>query len=80
MYEKKRITKVEDSRSILLHNHLEANFYIGNKKALYYNLKRYLELKEENPFNILPLTFHITKGVEDSEFSKFLNSYAAFEE
>lgn len=42
MYEKKRITKVEDSRPLRMHNHLESNFYIGNKKALFYNLKRYL--------------------------------------
>jgi hypothetical protein len=45
MYEKKKITKIDDSRPLKMHNHLESNFYIGNKKALFYNLKRYLELK-----------------------------------
>lgn len=45
MYEKKSINKIDDSRSLKIHNHLESNFYIGNKKALYYNMKRYLELK-----------------------------------
>jgi hypothetical protein len=42
MFEKKRMIKVEDSHGLRMHNHLESNFYIGNKKALYYNLRRYL--------------------------------------
>lgn len=54
-----------------MHNHLESNFYIGNKKALFYNLKRYLELKGEDPFKMLPLTFHIHKGTEDAEYLRF---------
>lgn len=58
-----------------MHNHLSSNFYIGNKKALYYNLKRYLELKGEDPFKILPLTFHIAKGTEDPEYLRFTKYY-----
>jgi hypothetical protein len=48
-----------------VHNHFQYNYYVGNKKALYYNLRRYLELKGEDAFSILPLTFHIQKGVDD---------------
>ena len=80
MFEKKRMTKVEDSRPLRMHNHLEANFYIGNKKALYYNLKRYLELRGEDPFTMLPLTFHIHRGTEDPEYQRFLTHYDRIEE
>ena len=75
MYEKKRVSKIEYSHGLKMHNHLESNFYMGNKKALYYNLKRYLEIKGEDPFGILPLTFHIKKGVEDPEYLRFLKYY-----
>lgn len=63
MYEKKRITKLDDSQNSRIHNHLESNFYIGNKKALFYNVKRYMELKGRDPFDFMPLTFHIKKGI-----------------
>jgi tubulin polyglutamylase TTLL1 len=28
----------------LIHNHLQNNFYLGNKKALFHNLKQYYQL------------------------------------
>ena len=28
---------------IKVHNHLENNFHLGNKKALFYNMKAYYE-------------------------------------
>lgn len=31
-------------------------------------------------FDVLPLTFHITKGVEDSKFNDFLDTYKKFQE
>lgn len=80
MYQKKKITKIEDSHGLKMHNHLQSNFYIGNKKALFYNLKRYLELKGEDPFRILPLTFHIAKGTEDPEYLRFTKYYEMIEE
>lgn len=62
-----------------MHNHIEQNYYIGNKKALFYNMKRYYDLQKLDVFEALPLTFHITKGLDDSEFKVFLNKYAEFE-
>lgn len=47
---------------------------------MFYNLKRYLELKDEDPFSMLPLTFHITKGTEDAEYLRFLTYYEKFED
>jgi hypothetical protein len=34
-------------------------------------MRRYLTLKNIDPFTILPLTFHVAKGIEDSEFKVF---------
>lgn len=31
-------------------------------------------------FDVLPLTFHITKGVEDLKFTDFLETYKKFQE
>lgn len=40
-------------------NHLENNFHLGNKKALFYNLRLYCENTNLNVFDIVPITFHI---------------------
>lgn len=61
-----------------MQNHLEQNYFIGNKKALFYNMKNYYELKGLNVFDALPLTFHIAKGIDDSEFKAFLQKYNEF--
>lgn len=58
-----------------MHNHLLNNFYLGNKKALFYNLKQYYELIDENPFKIIPLTFHIKKGSKDPNYKRFVGYY-----
>lgn len=62
---RKNIHRIEDSKKTIIHNHLESNFFIGNKKALYYNMKRYYRLCRMNIFDALPLTFHISKGTDD---------------
>lgn len=59
----------------LMHNHLENNFYLGNKKALFHNLKEYCELSGESLYEYIPLTFHIKKGIKDVEYKKFVNFY-----
>lgn len=52
-----------------IHNHLEQNFLIGNKKALFYNLKAYYDLLGKNVYDIIPLTFHIgEQGSSDPVF------------
>ena len=58
-----------------MHNHLENNFFLGNKKALFYNLKEYYELIGENVFDYVPLTFHIKKGMKDPEYKRFIAYY-----
>jgi tubulin monoglycylase TTLL3/8 len=55
-----------------MHNHLTNNFYLGNKKALFYNLKEYYELTGGHLFKVIPLTFHIKKGMRDPQYKRFL--------
>jgi len=40
-----------------------------------YNMKAYFEAYGEDPFNYLPLTFHIRNGTDDPEFTKFMEYY-----
>lgn len=55
----------------MIHNHLKNNFYLGNKKALFHNLKEYYTLIKENIFDYVPLTFHIKNGMKDPEYLRF---------
>jgi tubulin---tyrosine ligase len=48
-----------------MHNHFECNYFLGNKKALFYSLKKYYSLQKQNPFQFIPLTFHIAEGLND---------------
>jgi hypothetical protein len=54
-----------------LYNKIEDNYHLANKKALWINMKHYYEAIGEDPFNALPVTFHIKEGLDDPEFSKF---------
>ena len=51
-------------------NHLELSRVIGNKKALYRTMEAYFSYKQIDGY--LPMTFHITAGLEDQEYLKFL--------
>jgi len=49
-----------------VHNHFEFHMHLSNKKALFYNLKKYYLDEKKDPFEYIPLTFHIKTGLEDS--------------
>ena len=66
--------------SSLISNHLEFHIHLSNKKALYYNMKTYYESLGDNPFDYIPLTFHIKDGVYSQEFNNFLAEYNRIEE
>ena len=61
--------------SRLMHNHIEDNFHLSNKKCLFYNMKDYFTAIQGNVFEFLPKTFHIEKGLEDQEYFKFIDYY-----
>jgi len=35
-------------------------------------MQRYYQAINKDPFDVLPLTFHVKKGTEDPEFYRFL--------
>ena len=56
-------------------NHMENNFHLSNKKAIYYNMKVFYDAVGQSTFDYLPLTFHIKDGLTDSQFNKFVEAY-----
>jgi len=56
-------------------SHIENNFHLSNKKAIYYNMKVYYDATNQDTFDYLPLTFHIKEGLGDREFQKFEEVY-----
>ncbi len=57
-------------------NHLQFSRAIGNKKALYKTMMMYYEKVKNSLEGIaVPLTYHITAGLEDEEYLKFLSEY-----
>ena len=58
-----------------MQNHLKNNYVIGNKKALLKTMCHYYSKMGKNPFDYLPLTFHIVEGVEDQPFLDFMRYY-----
>ena len=70
---------VLDPTKVKICNRMESNYHLSNKKALFYNMRAYYEALKENPFDYLPLTFHIKNGTEDKEYGKFLECYNALE-
>ena len=63
------------SNEFRLYNKLENNFHLSNKCALFYNMKRYYEAIGRDPFEVIPLTFHIKKNTEDPEFFRFMKVF-----
>ena len=69
-------TKVyEGCSSFLAHNHLESNWHLSNKKALFLNMRSYYEARKINPFEYIPVTFHV-ESLESREFEEFAEYYA----
>jgi tubulin monoglycylase TTLL3/8 len=54
---------------------MENNWNLGNKKALFYNLRFYYQAIGEDYTKCLPLTFHIQHGKEDKEYHKVVDYY-----
>lgn len=70
-------TKEENvtSHSSRTTNHMENNFHLSNKKAIYYNMKIYYEATKQSTFDFLPLTYHIKDGLGDTAYAKFEETY-----
>ena len=72
---KRDIQVIDKPTTQKLSNRLENNFHLSNKKALFYNITQYFYSINEDPFQHVPLTFHIKEGIKDQQFKKFLKYY-----
>lgn len=48
--------------STKIYNRLENNYHLSNKKALFWNISEYYKSKGQDPWDALPVTFHIDHG------------------
>lgn len=55
------------STDVRLYAKLENNFHLSNKCSLFYNMRRYYEALDRDPFEVIPLTFHIKKGCSNDD-------------
>lgn len=62
------------SHNLTIHNHLENNWHLSNKKALLIGMKNYYELVKVDPFDYIPITYHVEKH-GDKEYSAFIEEY-----
>ena len=58
-----------------LYNRVDQNKQLTNKKGVFVNMRKYYESIEEDPFKVLPLTFHTSKGIQDPDYHKFVKAY-----
>ena len=65
----------KNQENFKMHNHLENNYMLSNKKCLLYNMRYYYESIKKDVFATLPLTFHIQQGLQDPEFTRFLTYF-----
>ena len=59
---------------------MEGNYHLTNKYALFFNMTKYYKSIGRDPFDVLPLSYHIKKGTSDMTFFKFMQSFKEFEE
>ena len=74
----KQLTKKEnlhmmETRELKLTNHLPQQQQLSNKKSLFQNLQSYYKSKEQNPFDFIPITFHLASSTSDPEFLRFVD-------
>jgi tubulin--tyrosine ligase len=54
-----------------MYNKVEDSQNLTTKKALFLNMCSYYDSVGKNPFEALPLTFHLINGVKDQQYEKF---------
>lgn len=73
----KRLSKEQpllavESKTLKLTNHLPQQQQLSNKKSLFQNLQGYYKSKEMDPFDFIPITFHLASSTTDPEFARFV--------
>ena len=59
---------------------MEGNYHLTNKFALFFNMSKYYKSIGRDPFDVLPLSYHIKSGTSDPTFFKFMQSFKEFED
>lgn len=68
-----------DMSSIKLHNRLDCNKHLVSKKRLFFNLKKFYEQSGLEPFDYIPVTFHV-KSLKDDSLDRFKLEFSRIEE
>lgn len=58
-----------------MQNHFPNNYVIGNKKALLKLMTIFYKQNDDFVFNYLPYSFHVSEGLEDEHYLRFLRHY-----
>ena len=58
-----------------MYGKMEKNLHLANKKALFFNMHYYYTQIGQDPFDALPVTYHVKRGLEDPEFIRFKQQY-----
>ena len=79
LHEPKKVDKEQNlSNCLKVYAKIENNQHLSNKFALFHNMRKYYLAIGRDPFDVLPLTFHIRGGTADIEFIKFLDKHQEF--
>ena len=70
---------IQSKGIVKMYNHMEYHYCLTDKKALLKNMSEYYSVIQCDPFDVLPLTFHVQLGVSDPEFKKFEVYYELLE-
>ena len=65
---------------IKIYNKLEGNSELSLKKKLFVNMIQYYKSVDKDPFEYIPLTFHIVNGETDKSFPKFVEKFEHFQD
>ena len=68
------------TNSLKVYAKLENNYHLSNKYALFYNMRKYYKALDRDPFEVLPLTFHIKSGTSDPEYKNFLAMHKQYDQ
>jgi tubulin--tyrosine ligase len=63
------------SKHLLMYNRIERNYHLSDKRTLSENMSVYYKSLDKDPFDYLPVTYVVEKGLGDKNFKEFLNKF-----
>lgn len=65
---------------VKIYNKLEGNSELSLKKKLFLNMSQYYKSADKDPFDYIPVTFHLVNGETDKNFEKFAQVFQVYKE